>query len=86
VTEPEIALSCSDGRWRAVGLGLAVEHRSLRGLEALLEKELGPRGVERVALRFDTGSLPVALRQYMAHYFNCSLHVANDDAQRSRPA
>ena len=73
--EPELVLSCSNGVWRALGLGLALEHRDLRRLEALLEAELGSRGIDAVVLRFDTSSLPAPLRQYHAHYFNYSLRI-----------
>jgi Family of unknown function (DUF5395) len=86
VTEPEIVLSCSNGRWRALGLGLALEHRDLRGIESLLEAELASRGVESVAVRFDTSSLPVAFRQYHAHYFNYSLRVPKLASRPSAPA
>lgn len=75
MTEPEIVLTCSNGRWRARGVGLAVEHAELRGLEALLETELACRGIARAAVRFDTSALPVGLRQYHAHYFNYSLCI-----------
>jgi Family of unknown function (DUF5395) len=82
VTEPEIVLRCSNGRWQALGLGLALEHAELRGLETVLERELALRGVSSVAIRFDMSSLPAALRQYHAHYFNYSLRIA----QRRVPA
>ena len=76
MSEPEIVLSWADGRWRARGLGLDVEHSQLRALEKRLEHELGARGdVASVAVRFDVAALPSALRQYHAHYCNYSLRI-----------
>ena len=85
MTEPEVVLTCSNGYWRALGLGLALEHRDLRGIEALLEAELEPRGVHLVTVRFDTSSLPAALRQYHAHYFNYSLRIGRSERSSRRP-
>jgi uncharacterized protein DUF5395 len=86
VNEPEVVLSCSNGVWRALGLGLALEHRDLRGIEARLEAKLVALGIASVAVRFDTSSLPVELRQYQAHYFNYSLRVPKPELRQSVPA
>jgi len=76
VSGHEIVLSWANGRWRARGLGMDAEHAELRELEARLEAELRARGgVARVAVRFDMRSLPVALRQFHAHYCNYSLRI-----------
>jgi hypothetical protein len=73
---PEIALSFADGRWRARGLGLDVEHAELRGLEALVQQQLSHSGAAQVAMRFDMSSLPAWMRQHQAHYFNYVLRLS----------
>jgi hypothetical protein len=72
---PEISLSHRNGRWRAQGLGgaLDLEHAELRALEALIEATLASRCEPCAVVRFDTESLPVWLRQYQTHYFNYTL-------------
>jgi hypothetical protein len=73
---PEVILSYADGRWRALGLGLDVEHAELRGLEALVERGLSDSGASQVAMRFDMSSLPAWMRQHQAHYFNYVLRLS----------
>jgi hypothetical protein len=72
---PEISLTHRNGRWRAQGLGGALdfEHADLRALEALIEASLARQGERCAVVRFDTESLPVWLRQYQTHYFNYTL-------------
>jgi len=76
---PEISLSYANGRWRARGLGFAldVEHAELRALESLVEAELADDGTDRVAMCFDMDSLPAWMRQHQSHYFNYTLRVAS---------
>ena len=69
---PDIVLTHENGRWRARGEGLDLEHEDLSALDALIEAQLGSG--ETVAVQFDAASLPAWTRQYQAHYFNYRLH------------
>ena len=71
---PEIVLTHENGRWRARGEGLDLEHEDLGALDALIEAQLA--AAESVDVRFDAASLPVWTRQYQTHYFDYRLHPA----------
>jgi Family of unknown function (DUF5395) len=77
---PDIVLTHENGRWRARGEGLDLEHEDLGALDALIEAQLA--SAESVAVRFDAATLPVWTRQYHAHYFDYRLHPA---AERPEP-
>ena len=73
----ELALRYEQGRWRARGPGLDLEHRELRDLDALIAAACAEGCADvRVHVRFDLDALPLWLRQYQAHYFNYVLLVA----------
>lgn len=83
---PEILLSYANGRWRARGLGIDLEHAQLRFLDELVEARLAGSGAASVAMRFDISSLPVWMRQYQAHYFNYTLRLTPPGNYALRPA
>ncbi len=76
---PEIVLTHENGRWRARGEGLDLEHEDLGALDALIEAQL--TAAESIAVRFDAASLPTWTRQYHAHYFDYRLHPAAEPAE-----
>jgi hypothetical protein len=78
-------LSFANGRWRAVGLGVDLEHTDLRSLESLIEARLADSGAAWVAVRFDVSSLPDWMRQHQSHYFNYRLRLAPPRDRSSRP-
>ena len=71
----ELVLSFERDRWRAAGEGVDVVHSDLRGLETLLEAQLGGDAPIDVHLKFDMASMPRWLHQYHGHYCNYTLHV-----------
>lgn len=76
MSSSELILSYGHAGWHARGAGVDVVHAELRGLEALVEDALAVEGaVRRVHVRFDTGGLPVWLRQYHTHYCNYVLTI-----------
>ena len=71
-----LVLSYESSRWRARGDGVDLEHRELRGLEALIGAEIASdRTPVEVRLEFDMSALPRWLHQYHGHYCNYTLHV-----------
>ena len=70
MTLPEVVLTYAGNRWRARGVGVALEHRDLGALDALLADALAAAGFAGAHVRFDLDALPVWLRQYHAHYLN----------------
>jgi hypothetical protein len=70
-----LALSFERNRWCARGGGVDVEHRELRGLEALLETLLADETPVDVELAFDMAALPRWLHQFHGHYCNYTLRV-----------
>jgi hypothetical protein len=75
VSVRELVLSFERGSWRARGDGVDAVHRELRGLEALIERELASEAPVDVLLQFDMTALPRWLHQYHGHYCNYTLHV-----------
>ena len=71
-----LVLSFERDRWRAYGGSVDVEHRELRGLEALIEERLAGSRPLDVELTFDMSALPRWLLQYHGHYCNYTLRVA----------
>jgi hypothetical protein len=71
---PEVVLTHENGRWRARGEGLDLEHEDLGALDALIEAQIAEG--ETVAVHFDAASLPVWTRQYHSHYFAYRLRPA----------
>jgi hypothetical protein len=72
----ELVLSYERNRWHARGGGIDLEHRELRGLEALIGEQLAGEGVPlEVRIEFDMAALPRWLHQYHGHYCNYTLHV-----------
>jgi hypothetical protein len=71
-----LVLSYEGNRWHARGDGLDLEHRELKGLEALIGAHLaGDAAPVEVRLEFDMAALPRWLHQYHGHYCNYTLHV-----------
>ena len=77
----ELVLSFQRDRWRACGDGVDVEHRELRGVEALLEAQLAGDEPVDVELKFDMSVLPRWLRQFHGHYCNYTLRVPRRSAR-----
>jgi len=78
----DLVLTFERDRWHARGAGIDVAHRELRGLEELIEAQVGAGGsVVEVSLKFDTTGLPSWLRQYHGHYCNYTLYVPRRGAR-----
>ena len=77
----ELVLSFQRDRWRACGDGVDVEHRELRGVEALLEAQLAGDEPVEVEIRFDMSVLPRWLHQFHGHYCNYTLRVPRRSAR-----
>jgi hypothetical protein len=81
VSARELVLSFQRDRWRACGDGVDVEHRELRGVEALLEAQLAGHEPVDIEIRFDMSVLPRWLHQFHGHYCNYTLRVPRRSAR-----
>ncbi len=78
----DLVLSYERNRWHARGAGIDLEHRELRGLEALIAAQLAGEGAPvEVRIEFDMAALPRWLHQYHGHYCNYTLHVPPREAR-----
>jgi len=72
----ELVLSHDGQRWHARGPSVHVQHRELRGLEALIGAQLAHDAQPVVVdLCFDMAALPRWLHQYHGHYCNYTLRL-----------
>lgn len=76
----ELVLEHDGHDWLAYGAGIEARAGSLPELDRTLARRLAamadcPAATVTVHMRFNRASLPVWMRQYMAHYFNRTVHL-----------